>query len=68
MEQFKFSSIKEKKDEKLAVFKSAARMGLTEINITLSTQVEDECEEFPTMLEGLKKQAAADFKRSLPSF
>jgi hypothetical protein len=44
MEQFKFSSLKEKKEEKLAVFKSAARMGLR-----------------------LRKQAAADFKRSLPS-
>ena len=66
MQDFKFVSIKEKKDEKLATFKSVSRFHDTEITISLSTLVESEEENFETLVSALKTQAVADFKKSLP--
>ena len=67
MQDFKFSSIKEKKDEKLATFKKVYRHGLTEITLSLATLIEEEGEDFESLISALRVQAVTDFKKSLPS-
>jgi hypothetical protein len=65
MRELKFSAIKEKKEERYAVFKTNAICGSTEINLSLSVLVEDENEEFPAMVNILKNQALKDYKTSI---
>lgn len=65
MKELKFNSIKEKKEERYAVFKSTSLCGVTEINLTLSILVEEEHEEFPEMVNKLKNQALRDYRASM---
>ena len=63
MKDLKFVSIKEKKDEKTATFKKVYTKGQTEITLSLAILVENESENFESLIEDLRAQAVKDFKK-----
>jgi hypothetical protein len=65
MKELKFNCIKEKKEDRYAVFKTNSMHGSTEINLSLSVLVEEDTQEFGDMINTLKKQAMHDYKTSV---